>query len=104
MQNAYRSGPTLETIPTELKLMIAAHLDPDVPHDLRWSQLAQHDAQIRRPTLASLSLVSRSWAAALEGLRCAVSCPAPSPCVERGTDRAEQSVRWTVIAHSCCRY
>ncbi|TKA51036.1 hypothetical protein B0A53_05831 [Rhodotorula sp. CCFEE 5036] len=69
MQNAYRTGPTLETIPTELKLEIASHLDPDVPLDSRWSEMAQHEAQSRRPVLRSLSLVSRSWAAALAELR-----------------------------------
>lgn len=69
MQEAYRIGATLETIPTELRLMIAAHLDPDVPLDLRWSGLAQQEAQRRRATLASLPLVSRSWAEALAGQR-----------------------------------
>lgn len=39
MQSAYRIGATLETIPTELKLMIASHLDPDVPLNLRWSEM-----------------------------------------------------------------
>ncbi|KAG0660616.1 hypothetical protein C6P46_004479 [Rhodotorula mucilaginosa] len=69
MPGVDRIGATLETIPTELKLMIADHFDPDVPLDLRWSQMEQHEAQSRRPTLASLSLVSRSWAAVLGGLR-----------------------------------
>lgn len=45
MQSAYRIGATLETIPTELKLEIASHLDPGIPNDLRWSKAAQHDAE-----------------------------------------------------------
>ncbi|KWU43007.1 hypothetical protein RHOSPDRAFT_35393 [Rhodotorula sp. JG-1b] len=69
MPSAHRTAPTLETIPTEMKLMVASHLDPDVPLDLRWSQMAQHDAESRRASLRSLSLVSRSWAAALAGLK-----------------------------------
>ena len=69
MQGDDRVGATLETIPTELKLMITDHLDPDVPVHLRWSHMAQREAQSRRATLASLSLVSRSWAAALAGRR-----------------------------------
>lgn len=82
MQNIHRIGATLETLPAELKLTVAAHFDPDVPHDLRWSQLAQHDAQIRRATLASLSLVSRSWAGVLESLRWKVRRARP-PCGRR---------------------
>lgn len=69
MQDADRAVPTFENIPAELNLTIAAHLDPDVPLDLRWSEMAQHEAQSRRPALRSLSLVSRSWAAALADLR-----------------------------------
>lgn len=69
MHDADRTVPTLETIPAELKLAIADHLDPDVPLDLRWSGVAQHDAQTRRSAIRALSLVSRSWAAALEDLR-----------------------------------
>ena len=69
MQSAYRIGATLETIPTELKLEIASHLDPDVPPDLRWSKAAQHKAQSHRAAVRSFSLVSRSWAAALAGQR-----------------------------------
>jgi hypothetical protein len=34
-----------------------------------WSEMAQREAQSHRATLASLSLVSRSWAAALAGRR-----------------------------------
>ena len=69
MQGDEQIGATLETIPPELKLEIAAHLDPDVPLNLRWSEMAQREAQSHRATLASLSLVSRSWAAALAGRR-----------------------------------
>lgn len=69
MQDDNRTVPTLENIPAELKLAIADYFDPDVPLDLRWSGLAQHDAQSRRAAIRSLSLVSRSWAAALEDLR-----------------------------------
>lgn len=78
MQSAYRIGATLETIPTELKLEIASHLDPDVPNDLRWSKAAQHDAQSHRAAIRSFSLVSRSWAAALAGQRWQVRLNAPS--------------------------
>lgn len=85
MPGVDRIGATLETIPTELKLMIADHFDPDVPLDLRWSQMEQHEAQSRRPTLASLSLVSRSWATVLGGLRWQVRCAVRSPCDGRGT-------------------
>ena len=81
MQRVERIGATLETIPTELKLMIADHFNPNIPHDLRWSQMARYDAQSRRATLASLSLISRSWAAALEGLRWQVRRAARSPCI-----------------------
>ena len=79
MPSAHRTAPTLETIPTEMKLMVASHLDPDVPLDLRWSQMAQHDAESRRASLRSLSLVSRSWAAALAGLKWQVR-PTLSSC------------------------
>lgn len=60
MQNAYRTGATLQAIPTEMKLEIASHLDPDVPNDVRWSQMAQHEAQSCRAAIRTLSLVSRS--------------------------------------------
>lgn len=69
MQDDDRTVPTLETIPAELKLVIADYFDPDVPLDLRWSGLAQQEAQSRRAAIRALSLVSRSWAAALEDLR-----------------------------------
>ena len=82
MQSAHRIVATLETIPTDLKLMIADHFGPDVPLDLRWSRVAQREARTRRGTLASLSLISRSWASALEGLRWKVRCARP-PCGRR---------------------
>lgn len=69
MEGDERIVPTLENIPAELTLMIADHFDPNVSLDLRWSQTAQHEAQSRRAGIRSLSLVSRSWAAALEDLR-----------------------------------
>ncbi|KWU43005.1 hypothetical protein RHOSPDRAFT_35391 [Rhodotorula sp. JG-1b] len=69
MQSAYRIGATLQKIPTELKLEIASHLNPDVPPDLRWSKAAQYEAQSHRAAVRSFSLVSRSWAAALAGQR-----------------------------------
>ncbi|TKA51959.1 hypothetical protein B0A53_05043 [Rhodotorula sp. CCFEE 5036] len=57
MQNAYRPGPTLETIPTELKLEIASHLEPDVPLAVRWSEVAQREAQ----NTESLLELARDW-------------------------------------------
>lgn len=104
MQNAYRIGATFETIPTELKLMIAAHLDPDVPNDLRWSEMAHGEARVRRPAVRSLSLVSRSWATALEDLRWQVRrSPHFVPLLSVLQSELTESC-WTDFASSCCRH
>ncbi|GAA5990873.1 hypothetical protein JCM10908_000059 [Rhodotorula pacifica] len=69
MEGCAYMAHTLDTLPTELKLKIAAYLDPFVPLDSRWSQMALNDAESYRGAVQALSLVSRSWAAVLKDLR-----------------------------------
>jgi hypothetical protein len=104
MQDDDRTVPTLETIPAELKLVIADYFDPDVPLDLRWSQVAQYESQSRRAAVRSLSLVSRNWAVALEDLRWQVSRAARSPCAVMFSVRVELNPYRTDSASSCDRY
>ncbi|GAA5990871.1 hypothetical protein JCM10908_000058 [Rhodotorula pacifica] len=64
-----RPKPSLESIPTELKLKIASHLDPRLPNHLNWSYVARTEYEGRRSAVIALSQVSRSWAAVLENFR-----------------------------------
>lgn len=98
-----RVPPTLESIPTEIKLKISKHLDPTLPIEDRWSYVRQVEADEKRRAVLALSLVSRSWNAALEELKwqvralVAVSPPRRSRRVE-DRRRARRSI-WRYGPH-----